>query len=233
MGLKEKLKILILGYKANSNTYIAHLKKIGMDIGEDVVLFRPYNTNIDMQNPHMISIGNHVMITGPSTILSHDYSWCVIKRKYGYIYGNQRKTVIGDNVFIGWGSTILGGTIIGDNVIIGANSVVTGTVESNSVYAGNPAKKIMSLAEFAEHRKANQLNEAVEFVKEYSKTYGHNPKEKEMKEYFFIFANEDKLCPEFKFQLNLLGNYKESLEKIKECKQFDSFDMFMEYCSTK
>lgn len=41
-----------------------------------------------------------------------------MKEYNGYIYGNQRKTVIGNNVFIGWGVTILGGSQAGDNVII-------------------------------------------------------------------------------------------------------------------
>lgn len=74
------------------------------------------------------------------------------EKKYGYIYGNQRKTEIGNNVFIGWGATILGGSQVGNNVIIGANAVVSRIVEDNSVYAGNPAKKIMSLVDFKAKR---------------------------------------------------------------------------------
>lgn len=35
---------------------------------------------------------------------------------------------------------MLAGTVIEDNVIIGAGAVVSGKVEKNSVYAGNPAK---------------------------------------------------------------------------------------------
>lgn len=50
------------------------------------------------------------------------------------------------------GATILGGSQVGNNVIIGANAVVSGIVEDNSVYAGNPAKKIMSLADFKAKR---------------------------------------------------------------------------------
>lgn len=107
MLFKDKLKTLILGYKATSNSYILHLKKIGCSIGDDVVLFRPYNTTIDTQNPHLLSIGSHVMITGPTTILTHDYSWSVLKRKYGVILGNQKQTIIGNNVFIGWGGNDL------------------------------------------------------------------------------------------------------------------------------
>lgn len=40
------------------------------------------------------------------------------------------------------------GSKIGDNVIIGAGSVVTGNLESNFVYAENPAKKIMTIDKF-------------------------------------------------------------------------------------
>ena len=94
-----------------------------------------------MQNPHLLTIGNHVMITGPVTILTHDYGWSVIKRRYGEILGNQKRVSIGDNVFLGWGCTILAGTTIGANTIIGANSVCSGKIDGNSVYAGNPAKK--------------------------------------------------------------------------------------------
>lgn len=73
-------------------------------------------------------------------------------------------------MFIGWGATILGGSHIGDNVIIGANSVVSGNVDSNSVYAGNPARKLMTLEEYRDKREKLQLNEAVEYVLEYEKS---------------------------------------------------------------
>ena len=94
MNLKNKIKVKILGYKATSESYITYLRKIGVQVGEDVVLYRPLNTTIDVQNPHLLEIGNHVMMTGPVTILTHDYSWSVLKRKYGEIVGNQKYTVL-------------------------------------------------------------------------------------------------------------------------------------------
>ena len=96
MGWKDKIKIAVFGYRATSISYIGHLKKIGVRVGNDVILFRPMNTTIDIQNPHLLKIGSHVMITGPVTILTHDYSWSVLKKKYGEILGNQQETVIED-----------------------------------------------------------------------------------------------------------------------------------------
>lgn len=49
---------------------------------------------------------------------------------------------IGDNCYIGTGTTILGPIHIGNNVIIGANSLVIHDVPDNCTVAGNPAKII-------------------------------------------------------------------------------------------
>ena len=188
MKIYKLIRKIFLKERASSEDYIHFLKKCGVFVGEDVVIFRPFNTVIDVQNPHLLSIGNHVMITGPATILTHDYSWSVLKRKYGVICGNQRRTVIGNNVFIGWGSIILGGSIIGDNVIIGAGSVVSGVINSDSVYAGNPAKKIMSLEEYYAKRKQRQLDEAYTYANEYKKRFGAYPSEDKLDEYFYLFS---------------------------------------------
>ena len=47
---------------------------------------------------------------------------------------------VGDNVFIGVGSRIMGPITIGDNVRIGANSIVIHDVPSDSVVIGSPAR---------------------------------------------------------------------------------------------
>lgn len=232
MNLKDQIKVWILGHKATEESYIKYLRNCGVKVGKGVKIFRPYHTNIDTQNPHLLTIGNYVQITGPVTILTHDYSWSVLKRKYGYIYGNQRKTSIGNNCFIGWGATILGGSTIGNNVIIGANSVVSGNIESNSVYAGNPAKKLMTLDEYYRKRKSKQLSEAVTFVQEYKKRFNKIPTEDKLNEYFFLFKPTD-LNEKFKDQLNLMGNYEKSLKKLYEDYTFSSYEEFIEYCLTR
>ena len=48
--------------------------------------------------------------------------------------------IIGNNCYIGTGSTILGPVIIGNNVTIAAGSVVLNNIPDNCVVAGNPAR---------------------------------------------------------------------------------------------
>ena len=57
---------------------------------------------------------------------------------------------VGDNVFIGAGTTILKDVHIGSNVIIAAESVVVQDIPSNSVVAGVPAKVIETMDEYLE-----------------------------------------------------------------------------------
>lgn len=47
--------------------------------------------------------------------------------------------VIGDNVWLGAGATILGRVVIGNHARIGANAVITKNVPAHSVAYGNPA----------------------------------------------------------------------------------------------
>ena len=55
---------------------------------------------------------------------------------------NKGDTVIGNDVWIGHGATIMPGVNIGDGAIIASASVVTGDVEPYSVVGGNPARVI-------------------------------------------------------------------------------------------
>jgi acetyltransferase-like isoleucine patch superfamily enzyme len=61
-----------------------------------------------------------------------DYNW----------KGLGMTTVIENDVWIGYGSTVLGGVRIGEGSIIGAGSMVTKDVEPYSIYAGVPARKM-------------------------------------------------------------------------------------------
>jgi serine O-acetyltransferase len=92
--------------------------------------------------------------------------------------GSSRAPIIGDNVFIGWGATILPGTTIGNNTIIGAGAVVKGDVEGGYVYAGNPAKRIVSIEDFYNKRINEQVDEAFSIYDLYTARCGMKLEEK-------------------------------------------------------
>lgn len=89
-----------------------------------------------------ITIGNDV-IMGPGVRIfseNHNYDHPEIPIR---LQGESRKGVtIGNDCWIGAGSTILDGVVIEDGCIIAAGSVVTKNIEKNSIAAGIPAKII-------------------------------------------------------------------------------------------
>ena len=187
----KKIMSCLLNGKGDSESYIKHLRKIGVKVGDNVIIYSPYKCDIDEQNPHMLEIGNNVKILAGTTILTHDFSWCVTSGLDGIVSGAVGKVVIHDNVFIARHATIMRNVEIGENVIIGAGAVVTKDCEPNAVYAGVPAKKIMSIDEFHEKRKKQQLKEAVAIVNEYYKKTGEIPNKKILREYIFLFEDRD------------------------------------------
>lgn len=56
--------------------------------------------------------------------------------------GKRGVPVIGDNVYIGVNSVLVGSITIGDDVLVGACSLVTSNVEKGSVMLGVPAVKV-------------------------------------------------------------------------------------------
>ena len=55
---------------------------------------------------------------------------------------SRGNVVIGNDVWIGWGATILSGVTIGDGAVIGAHSLVTKDVPPYTIVGGNPAQFI-------------------------------------------------------------------------------------------
>lgn len=69
VNIKSILRKTAYGYKAESSSYIEHLRSIGMKIGSDCIIYVPTKTLIDEQYPWMITIGDHVRITEGVKIL--------------------------------------------------------------------------------------------------------------------------------------------------------------------
>lgn len=161
--LRLLLKRLFFPYTYSSDAYIAHLRKQGIEIGDNCIIWSPNHTMIDCQRPSALHIGSYVKITQGVIILTHDYSMSVARRLYHEHIGAMRETFIGDNVFIGMNAIILMGSRIGDNSIIGAGSVVSGAFPENSVIAGNPARVICSIEQYFTKQKSREMQSAVDY----------------------------------------------------------------------
>lgn len=133
------------------NFYIGRDSFIETDciIGDNVI-FGNRVAVIGKYDHHYQQIGTPIRLA--SCIRENDYSW----------KGIDLVTKIGNDVWIGYGSTIMQGVSINDGAIIAAGSVITKNVEAYSIYAGNPGKKIRerfeSKSDLEEHYKILREN---------------------------------------------------------------------------
>ena len=103
--------------------------------------------------PYLISIGRHVRFASHVAMITHDGGIRVIHTLNPERYRKVRKfgrIDIRDNCVIGWGAIILPGVTIGPDCVIAAGSVVTRSIPPGVVAAGNPAKPVMTIQQYAE-----------------------------------------------------------------------------------
>lgn len=116
-------------------------------IGDDFYIgkYSIIETNCRIGNG--VILANHVGIVGR---YDHNYQQvgtavrlasCIRDKDYDW-KGRGEMTVIGDDVWIGFGAIVMSGVNIADGTIIAAGSVVTHNTEPYSIYAGVPARKI-------------------------------------------------------------------------------------------
>ena len=121
--------------------------KKNLEIGDDFYIGRDSQIETNCIIGNQVLLGNKVALVGrydhcfqqlgtpmrfASEIRDTDYTW----------KGVNDMVVIEDDVWIGYGTTIMSGLTIGTGSIIAAGSVVTKSVEPYCIYGGNPAKKI-------------------------------------------------------------------------------------------
>lgn len=234
--LRKWIRKMVLREKASSPRFVAYLRKQGVQIGEDVRFFAPSHVVIDLTHPWLLSIGDHVRITHGVIILTHDYAWSVLKKlpeEPGRVLGAQSPVRIGNNVFIGMNAIITRGVTIGDHVVIGAGSVVTKDCESNSVYAGSPARKIMTITEYLEKREALQFAEAREMAILYRQRFDRKPPMEEFEEYFMLFCSEEaaRNHPRFRSQMATGAGLEESVAYMRSNPpMFAGYEAFLDAC---
>lgn len=132
-------------YFLHNNSYFRTLfyHRIGPVVSLLIGWWRPGDKYFSIS--FQTTIGKSCKIMHPfSTIINAesigDNFYCINNTTIGY--KNNKRPIIGNNVFVGANATIIGNVHIGNNVIVGAGAVVTKDVPDDCVVAGNPAKII-------------------------------------------------------------------------------------------
>jgi acetyltransferase-like isoleucine patch superfamily enzyme len=101
--------------------------------------------------PYLITIGHHVAIAAEVSFITHDGGTYVFRdqERYRRVLKFGRIT-IKDNCVIGQRVLILPGVTIGPNSVVAAGSVVSRNVPPDVLAAGNPAKPVMTITQYAE-----------------------------------------------------------------------------------
>ena len=130
-------------YRASRWCYLHHMTPIAKLIRGLIFLlfnsFIPYTAEIG-EGTTFAYKGMGVVIHSRAVIGKN----CIIAQQVT-VGGRSRQEnvpVIGDHVYLGAGSRILGDITIGSEVVVGANAVVIHSVPDNTVVAGVPAKVI-------------------------------------------------------------------------------------------
>lgn len=138
--------------KVRNLCYRVALKKMGghSNIADGVTIADPTRVSIgDYVSIHEytfigafgeVTIGDYVMIATGCSIISdsHKFDRKDIPMRRQGITANP--VIIGNNVWLGCNSVILGGVKIGDGAVIGAGAVVTRDIPENAVAVGVPCR---------------------------------------------------------------------------------------------
>lgn len=202
----ENCKIRFTGN--NSIIYIDENKypmSLNMRVGNDSVIYIGKDCYIN-RTSHLyaterknIIIGNQLLLAFSTYFRTAD-PHPVYDTKTKQRINLSKSILLGDRIWIGQESLILKGTVIGSGAIIGGHSVIANKkIESNTMYAGNPVKKVKDGV----------------FYGDFVSTHNYTEEEEKDSE---IFKSGDKYV--FKKDSNTLSLSKidEDLRKIKEAK---------------
>jgi acetyltransferase-like isoleucine patch superfamily enzyme len=119
----------------------------GLAVGDDTYVGKFCTVECDGEIGSGVMLGNNVGLIG-----RYDHNFRTVGkdiRNSPWIGdpdyagpGQGLKIVVGDDVWVGYGSIVLSGVTIGRGAIVAAGSVVTKDVEAYAIVAGNPARKV-------------------------------------------------------------------------------------------
>lgn len=124
-------------------------------IGDDVYVGKHVTIEVDGEIGDGVLIANSVGVVGRTDHDRREIGASIRRSKWVGDHPDllSRATVIGSDVWIGYGAIVMSGVSIGDSSIIAAGALVTRDVPSNSIVVGNPGKVI------GERFTADELND--------------------------------------------------------------------------
>lgn len=141
-------KIFSMLQDLQHSAYVQTCVANGLKLGRNVVVRNGVSFGSE---PFLVEIGADSRVAAGVTFVTHSGATVNIRKLPGYEeVRNFGRIKIGKNSAIGQNSVILHNTEIGDNCFLGANSVLSESMPSNTVYAGNPAKYICEIEDYAD-----------------------------------------------------------------------------------
>jgi acetyltransferase-like isoleucine patch superfamily enzyme len=99
---------------------------------------------LDLKGPVRIGAGS--TLSPRVMLISHSDPGSAHGSRLALSYPPEANGVsIGEQCWIGAGATLLSGSFVGDHTVVGAMALVRGRLESRSLYAGVPARRIKDL----------------------------------------------------------------------------------------
>lgn len=142
------------------------LKEIFGSMGECVTVNTPFwcdygyhtsvgdyffaNHNCQILDGGEVKFGNHVFIAPNCLFTTAEHALDAEQRREGLEVALP--ITVGNNVWIGAGTIVLGGVTIGDNTVIGAGSVVTKSIPANVIAVGVPCRVIRDITDEDKNR---------------------------------------------------------------------------------
>lgn len=134
---------------------VSYARRLGVNFNGNVTI---YGSSYRMfsSEPYLVTLGDNVYISVGVEFVCHDGSTLPFRKDIPDLE-LAGEIIVGDNVFIGKGATVLAGVTIGSNCVIGACALVTKNVPDNTIYGGVPAKFLKTTEDFLEKAQKNSL----------------------------------------------------------------------------
>ena len=146
---QQKILKTLLGHMGQEVTFVP---PFWCDYGYNISVGDYFyaNQNFIVQDGAGITCGDHVFIGPNCCFTTAEHPTDPQQRKDGLEIA--KPVVVGNNVWIGAGSTVLAGVTIGDNTVIGAGSVVTRSIPAGVVAVGVPCRVVREITQEDKYR---------------------------------------------------------------------------------